>query len=67
MSFIWFIYFNYFVWIDWSKVQLGDLATWIGSIGIVGTLTFTLRELHIDRQERKEDKLRLQAKVFLHG
>lgn len=38
------------------------IATWLGSIGTVGTLIFTLKQLHIDRNERKEIELKSRAK-----
>jgi len=43
--------------VDW-----GDIATWLGSVGTVGTLIFTLRQLYNDRNERKSNELKFQAK-----
>lgn len=39
----------------------GDVPTWLGAIGTVGTLVFTLIQLHKDRIERKINELKSQA------
>lgn len=36
------------------NMELGDIATWLGSIGTVGTLIYTLKQLKISRQENKK-------------
>lgn len=45
-----------------KQLDFGDIPTWLGSIGTVGTLVYTLRQLNINKNEKKEYELRLQAK-----
>jgi hypothetical protein len=42
-------------------MQVGDLATWIGSVGIVATLAATAWQLRRERSIRRQDKYRTQA------
>ncbi|WP_195603718.1 putative phage abortive infection protein [Clostridium tyrobutyricum] len=37
-----------------SKANIGDIATWIGSIGTVGTLIYALKQLEINKKENQE-------------
>lgn len=42
-------------------MQIGDLATWVGSIGVTATLAATVWQLHHERSIRRQEEKRSQA------
>ncbi|MDK8643801.1 hypothetical protein [Niallia taxi] len=43
------------------KLEVGDLATWVGGLGTIATLFFAFYQLHTERIATKENEKRTQA------
>lgn len=47
-----------------AKANIGDIATWIGSIGTVGTLIYALKQLEITKEESQEQNKNVNIQRF---